>query len=108
SAAPWSWSARSSARSACTCSKRARSRSPSRPSKRPSSPRRRCGMANEAELRQEIADERRKLTDAVADLRQEIDQTAERGKRIGIVVGALAAAALTVRTTLKIRRHFRD
>jgi hypothetical protein len=65
-------------------------------------------MANEAELRQEIADERRKLTDAVADLRQEIDHTAERGKRIGIVLGALTAAALTVRTTLKIRRHFRD
>ena len=65
-------------------------------------------MANESELRQEIADERRKLTDAVADLRQEIDHTAERGKRIGIVLGALTAAALTVRTTLKIRRHFRD
>ena len=65
-------------------------------------------MANEAELRQEIADERQKLTNAVADLRQELDHTAERGKRIGIVLGALTAAALTVRTTLKIRRHFRD
>jgi hypothetical protein len=65
-------------------------------------------MASESELRQEIADERRKLTDAVADLRQEIDHTAERGKKIGIVLGALTAAALTVRTTLKIRRHFRD
>ena len=65
-------------------------------------------MANEAELRQEIADERRKLTDAVADLRQELDRTAERGKQIGMVLGALTAAALTVRTTLKIRRHFRD
>jgi len=65
-------------------------------------------MANEAELRQEIADERRKLTDAVADLRQEIDHTAERGKQIGMVLGALTAAALTIRTTLKIRRHFRD
>jgi hypothetical protein len=65
-------------------------------------------MANEAELRQEIAEERRKLTDAVADLRQEIDHTAERGKQIGIVLGALTAVALTVRTTLKIRRHFRD
>lgn len=65
-------------------------------------------MASESELRQEIADERRKLTNAVADLRQEIDHTAERGKRIGIVLGALTAAAVTVRTTLKIRRHFRD
>jgi hypothetical protein len=65
-------------------------------------------MANESELRQEIADERRKLTNAVADLRQQIDHTAERGKRLGIVLGAVTAAALTVRTTLKIRRHFRD
>jgi len=65
-------------------------------------------MANESELRQEIADERRKLTNAVADLREEIDHTAERGKQIGMVLGALTAVALTVRTTLKIRRHFRD
>lgn len=65
-------------------------------------------MASESELRQEIADERRKLTNAVADLRQEIDQTAERGKRIGIAIGALTAAAITVRTALKIRRSFGD
>jgi hypothetical protein len=65
-------------------------------------------MPNEAELRQEIADERRELTNAVADLRKELDQTAERGKRIGITAGALAATAIAVRTALKIRRHFRD
>ena len=63
-------------------------------------------MANEAELRQEIADERRKLTNAVADLRQEIDHTAEHGKRIGVMVGAFTAAALTIRTALRIRRRF--
>jgi hypothetical protein len=65
-------------------------------------------MANESELRQEIADERRKLTNAVADLRQEIDHTAERGKRLGIMLGAVTAAAITMRTALKIRRSFRD
>jgi hypothetical protein len=65
-------------------------------------------MANESELRQEIADERRKLTNAVADLRQEIDHTAERGKQIGLVLGAVTATAITVRTALKIRRYFRD
>ena len=46
-------------------------------------------MASESELRQEIADERRELTNAVADLRQELDQTAERGKQIGVMVGAV-------------------
>ena len=49
-------------------------------------------MASESELRQEIADERRELTNAVADLRQEIDHTAERGKQIGVMVGAVTAA----------------
>ena len=63
-------------------------------------------MASESELRQEIADERRKLTNAVADLRQEIDHTAERGKRLGVMLGAFTAAAITVRTVLKVRRRF--
>lgn len=65
-------------------------------------------MPSESELRQEIADERRRLTNAVADLRQEIDHTAERGKQIGIMVGAVTAAAISIRTALKIRRHFGD
>jgi hypothetical protein len=65
-------------------------------------------MASESELRQEIADERRQLTNAVADLREELDQTAERGKRIGVAVGAAAATALAVRTALRVRRYFRD
>jgi hypothetical protein len=65
-------------------------------------------MANEAELRQEIADERRKLTNAVADLRQEIDHTTERGKKIGVMIGAVTAATITIRTALRIRRRFGD
>jgi hypothetical protein len=65
-------------------------------------------MATESELRQEIADERRELTDAVESLRGEVGKTAERGKRIGAAVGAVAATAIAVRTALRIRRFFRD
>ena len=65
-------------------------------------------MPTEPELRREIADERRELTNAVADLRKKIDETAERGKQLGVRVGAAAAAALALRTALKIRRRRRD
>ena len=65
-------------------------------------------MASEPDLRREIADERRELTNAVADLREELDHTAERGKQIGTMVGAVAGAALAIRTALKIRRRFGD
>ena len=65
-------------------------------------------MASESDLRREIADERRELTNAVADLREELDKTAERGKRIGAVVGAVAGTLLAVRTALRIRRRFGD
>lgn len=65
-------------------------------------------MATESELRQEIADERRQLTNAVESLRGEVGKTAERGKRIGAAVGALAATALAVRTAVRIKRLFRD
>jgi hypothetical protein len=65
-------------------------------------------MATESELRQEIADERRQLTNAVESLRSEVGKTAERGKQIGTTVGAVAATALAVRTALRIRRFFRD
>jgi hypothetical protein len=65
-------------------------------------------MATEPELRQEIAEERRKLTDAVADLRKELDDTAERGKQVGVMVGAVVGAAIAIRTALRIRRHFQD
>ena len=65
-------------------------------------------MASEPELRREIADERRELTNAVADLREELDKTAERGKQIGVMVGAAAGALVAVRTALKIRRRHQD
>ena len=65
-------------------------------------------MPNEPDLRREIADERRELTNAVADLREELDKTAERGKQIGVMVGAAAGALLALRTALKIRRRHQD
>jgi hypothetical protein len=60
-------------------------------------------MATESDLRREIADERRELTNAVADLREELGQTADRGKKLGAAVGAAAGAALAVRTVFRLR-----
>jgi hypothetical protein len=65
-------------------------------------------MATEPDLRREIAEERRRLTSAVADLRKELDQTAEKGKQLGVMVGAVAGTLIALRTALKIRRRFRD
>jgi hypothetical protein len=65
-------------------------------------------MPTEPDLRREIADERRQLTNAVADLRREIDQTAERGKRIGVAVGAAAGALIAARTLSRLLRRRSD
>ena len=62
-------------------------------------------MATESELRQEIAAERRELTDAVASLREELGHTAERGKRLGMAVGAAAGTALAVKTLFRLLRR---
>jgi hypothetical protein len=62
-------------------------------------------MATESELRREIADERRELTDAVASLRKELGQAAERGKKLGAAFGAVTGAALAARTLLRLRRR---
>jgi hypothetical protein len=65
-------------------------------------------MATESDLKREIAEERRELTDAVASLREEIGEATERGKQVGIAVGAVTGALLALRTALKVRRRFRD
>jgi hypothetical protein len=62
-------------------------------------------MASEAELKREIADERRELTNAVASLREELGQTAERGKRLGAALGAATGAALAAKTIVKLLRE---
>ena len=61
-------------------------------------------MGTESELRQEIAGEREQLAEAVDSLREELNETAERGKRIGIVVGVVAGAIIVA----KKLRHRRD
>jgi hypothetical protein len=65
-------------------------------------------MGDEAEIRQELAAERRELTDAVESLREEIGQTAERGKKLGATFGAVTGAALAARILFRIRRRARD
>jgi hypothetical protein len=65
-------------------------------------------MATETQLKQEIADERRELTNAVASLREELGQTAEKGKKLGAAVGAATGATLVVRTLVRLRRKRRD
>lgn len=62
-------------------------------------------MATESELRREIAAEREELTAAVAELREELGQTAERGKRLGVAVGAAAGTALAVKTLVRLLRR---
>jgi hypothetical protein len=62
-------------------------------------------MATESELRREIADERRELTDAVASLREELGHTAERGKRLGAKVGVATGAAVLARILVRLRRR---
>ena len=54
-------------------------------------------MGSESDLREEIAAERRKLTDAVASLRTELDHAADRGKKIGVLVGAALAAGMLIK-----------
>ena len=62
-------------------------------------------MATESELRQEIAAERRELTDAVASLREELGHTAERGRKLGTKAGAAAGVLVAARTLLKLHRR---
>jgi hypothetical protein len=65
-------------------------------------------MATESELKQEIADERRELTNAVASLRDELGETAERGKKLGVAVGAATGVALAAKTLVKLVRRRKD
>jgi hypothetical protein len=62
-------------------------------------------MATESELKREIADERRELTNAVANLREELGQTADRGKKLGLRVGTAAGAAVLARILVRLRKR---
>ena len=62
-------------------------------------------MATETEIRRRLADERRELTNAVASLREELGQAAERGKKVGAGIGAATGAAVVARLLLRRRRR---
>jgi len=62
-------------------------------------------MATEAEIRRELAGERKQLTEAVATLREELGHAADRGKKIGAAFGAAASAAAAAKLLLRLRRR---
>ena len=60
-------------------------------------------MATETELRRELAGERERLTDAVTTLREELGHAAERGKKVGAAVGAVAGLAAVAKIVRRLR-----
>lgn len=65
-------------------------------------------MPEPPEIRQELAEERQQLKAAVADLRGELDEKAQQGKRVAEIVGVAAAAVVLTKITLKLTRRRRD
>ena len=61
-------------------------------------------MAKSPEIRQELAEERRELKQAVAELRGELDEKTTRGQKL---VGTVAGAAVAVKLLLKLKRRGR-
>jgi hypothetical protein len=62
-------------------------------------------MPEPPEIRQELAEERRQLKEAVAELRDEIDEKTQQGKKLATTVGAAATAVLLARAVLKLTRR---
>jgi uncharacterized coiled-coil DUF342 family protein len=62
-------------------------------------------MPDSPEIRQELEEERRELKQAVADLRNEIDEKTQQGKKLATAVGAAASAVLLARAVLKLTRR---
>ena len=57
-------------------------------------------MQKKPEIQQQIAEERRELTDAIASLQDEIDSTARRVTTfVGVATGALIVTRLVLRLT---------
>ena len=61
-------------------------------------------MTKAPEIRQELAEERRELKEAVADLRGELDVQAKRGKKI---LGIATGTAVGTRVLLKLVKRRR-
>jgi hypothetical protein len=64
-------------------------------------------MPDSPEIRQELAEERRQLKEAVADLRNELDHKAEQGKKVAVIAGAATGVVVLTRIALKLTRRRR-
>jgi hypothetical protein len=56
------------------------------------------------EIRRELAGERDQLTEAVAQFREELGHAADRGKKVGAAVGAVAGIAAVAKLVGRLRR----
>ncbi|HUZ15487.1 MAG TPA: hypothetical protein VMU72_04830 [Gaiellaceae bacterium] len=59
-------------------------------------------MTKAPEIRQELAEERRELKQAVAELRGEIDEKTKQGKKL---VGAVTGAAVVARLLFALKKR---
>jgi cell division septum initiation protein DivIVA len=64
-------------------------------------------MPESPEIRQELAQERRELKEAVAALREEIDEKTQQGKKLAAIVGVAAGAAVLTNLALKLTSRSR-
>jgi hypothetical protein len=64
-------------------------------------------MPEPPEIRQEVEEERRELKQAVADLRGELDEKAQQGKKLAVIVGAATGAVVVTKFALKLTRRSR-
>lgn len=64
-------------------------------------------MPEPPEIRQELAEERRELKEAVSDLRGELDEKAQQGKKLATIAGAVAGAVVVTKIALKLTRRRR-
>lgn len=62
-------------------------------------------MATKTEIRKDLAGERDRLSEAVAELRGELGHAAERGKRVGMAVAAAGSLATAAKIVLRLRRR---
>jgi len=63
-------------------------------------------MPDSPEIRQELEEERRQLKAAVSELRDELDEKAQQGKKLAVIVGA-ATGAVATKMALKLTRRRR-
>ena len=62
-------------------------------------------MRKKTEFHEELANEKRELKEAVTALRKELDETANRGKKVASKVGAAVLATVVAKKLLKLKRR---